>query len=89
MANGGKKQELSETVGSALSYLLRYHWSDARGVPLSPYTLSSLANVSERMMDWKAITARAAVEDWNSILDLLLTKVFYHSLSQHFFNILF
>lgn len=62
---------------SALTYLLRVHWSDTRGQPLSPYTLSSLAQVGDRLLDWKVITGRAVVEDWNSILDLLLTKVVF------------
>lgn len=66
---------MSGTVADALSHVCTNHWSEVRGHPLSPLTLTAMLGVSERIFHWKAITARSSVQGWDDISALAVTKV--------------
>uniref|UniRef100_A0A1B6DLI8 Vps16 C-terminal domain-containing protein n=3 Tax=Clastoptera arizonana TaxID=38151 RepID=A0A1B6DLI8_9HEMI len=63
-----------DSVIDCLSQACHKHWSEAKGIPTSPLTLTNQQNISDKQFQWTAVTARAELKAWGDVENLFIAK---------------
>ncbi|XP_066995521.2 spermatogenesis-defective protein 39 homolog [Anabrus simplex] len=65
---------VGKPVLDAVTHACRYHWGEPKGSFGSPLTLSHQQGVSDRQYRWTLLTVRAAMQAWEDIDNIFITK---------------